>query len=52
MTIAVETFLLDPLREGTLQQRIRQMVAEGHPVRAAPPGERMPSSRRLARIWA
>ena len=48
MTIAVESFLLDPLRDGTLQHRIRQMVAEGILSGRLRPGERMPSTRRLA----
>lgn len=46
--IAVESFLLDPLQEGTLQHRIRQMVAEGILSGRLLPGERMPSSRKLA----
>lgn len=46
--IAVESFLLDPLQEGTLQHRIRQMVAEGILSGRLRPGERMPSSRKLA----
>jgi GntR family transcriptional regulator/MocR family aminotransferase len=46
--IAVESFLLDPLQEGTLQHRIRQMVAEGILSGRLQPGERMPSSRKLA----
>jgi GntR family transcriptional regulator/MocR family aminotransferase len=48
MTIAVESFLLDPLREGTLQHRIRQMVAEGVLSGRLKPGDRLPSTRRLA----
>jgi len=48
MTIAVESFLLDPLQDGTLQHRIRQMVAEGILSGRLKPGERMPSTRRLA----
>lgn len=48
MTIAVESLMLDPLRGGTLQHRIRQMVAEGILSGRFRPGERMPSSRRLA----
>ncbi|MCB1346628.1 MAG: PLP-dependent aminotransferase family protein, partial [Rhodobacteraceae bacterium] len=46
--ISVECFLLDPNRPGTLQNRIRQMVAEGILAGRLRPGERMPSSRRLA----
>ena len=48
MSIAVETFLLDPSQEGTLQHQIRQMVAEGILSGRLRPGERMPSSRKLA----
>ncbi|WP_127108937.1 PLP-dependent aminotransferase family protein [Pararhodobacter zhoushanensis] len=48
MTISVECFLLDPQHSGTLQSRIRQMVAEGILAGRLRPGERMPSSRRLA----
>ncbi len=48
MTIAVESFLLDPLQEGTLQHRIRQMVAEGILSGRLKPGERLPSTRKLA----
>ena len=47
--IAVESFLLDPLQEGTLQHRIRQMVAEGILSGRLRAGERMPSSRKLAK---
>lgn len=48
MSIAVESFLLDPLSEGSLQHRIRQMVAEGILSGRLRAGERMPSSRKLA----
>ncbi len=48
MAIAVESFLLDPLSEGSLQHRIRQMVAEGILSGRLRAGERMPSSRKLA----
>ncbi len=48
MAVAVESFLLDPLSEGTLQHRIRQMVAEAIVSGRLMPGERMPSSRKLA----
>ncbi len=48
MTISVECFLLAPNHGGTLQNRIRQMVAEGILAGRLRPGERMPSSRRLA----
>lgn len=48
MTISVECFFLDPHHGGTLQSRIRQMVAEGILAGRLRPGERMPSSRGLA----
>lgn len=48
MPISVECFLLDPAQGGTLQARIRQMVAEGILAGRLRPGERMPSSRKLA----
>lgn len=48
MPIAVETFFLRPGAEGTLQNQIRQMVAEGILDGRLQPGERMPSSRRLS----
>lgn len=46
--IAVEAFRLDPSAAGTLQARIRQMVAGGILAGRLRPGEKMPSSRRLA----
>ena len=46
--IAVEAFRLDSAAEGTLQARIRQMVAGGVLAGRLRPGEKMPSSRRLA----
>lgn len=49
MAIAAETFFLTPGQEGTLQQRIQQMVAEGVLSGRFRAGERMPSSRSLAR---
>lgn len=48
MSIAVESFLLDPSAEGSLQHRIRQMIAEGILSGRLRPGERLPSSRKLA----
>ncbi|MCB1395261.1 MAG: PLP-dependent aminotransferase family protein [Rhodobacter sp.] len=48
MAISVECFLLDPAQDGTLQSRIRQLVAEGILAGRLRPGERMPSSRKLA----
>lgn len=48
MAISVECFLLDPNQDGTLQNRIRQMVAQGILAGRLLPGERMPSSRKLA----
>jgi len=48
MGIAVEAFRLDPGQDGTLQHRIRQMVAAGILAGRLRPGEKMPSSRRLA----
>ncbi|GFE62981.1 MocR-like pyridoxine biosynthesis transcription factor PdxR [Litoreibacter roseus] len=48
MPIAVETFFLDPAFEGTLQQQIQQMVAGGILSGRFRPGEKLPSSRKLA----
>ncbi|MEM6596127.1 MAG: PLP-dependent aminotransferase family protein [Pseudomonadota bacterium] len=48
MPIAVETFFLDPSFEGTLQQQIQQMVAGGVLSGRFRPGEKLPSSRKLA----
>jgi GntR family transcriptional regulator/MocR family aminotransferase len=48
MSISVETFFLDPSAEGTLQARIQQMVAQGILAGRFRPGERLPSSRRMA----
>jgi GntR family transcriptional regulator/MocR family aminotransferase len=48
MTVSVECFLLDPHQSGTLQNRIRQMVAQGILAGRLRPSERMPSSRKLA----
>lgn len=49
MAISVECFVMSPERTGTLQGRIRQMVAEGILAGRLRPGEKMPSSRALAR---
>lgn len=48
MAISVETFFLDPAGEGTLQARIQQMVAQGILAGRFRPGEKLPSSRKMA----
>ncbi|MEZ5911181.1 MAG: PLP-dependent aminotransferase family protein [Paracoccaceae bacterium] len=48
MAISAETFFLGPRFDGTLQQQIRQMVAEGILTGRFRPGERLPSTRALA----
>lgn len=48
MPISIETFFLDSDAEGTLQARIQQMVAQGILAGRFRPGERLPSSRRMA----
>lgn len=48
MAIPVESFFLDPEGEGTLQQRVQRLVAEGILSGRFQPGERLPSSRKLA----
>ncbi len=48
MPIPVENFFLAPVGSGTLQQRIRQMVAEGILAGRFRAGDKMPSSRGLA----
>lgn len=48
MAISEETFFLNPKFEGTLQAQIQQMVAQGILSGRFRPGERMPSSRKLA----
>ncbi|MCP3970277.1 MAG: PLP-dependent aminotransferase family protein [Rhodobacteraceae bacterium] len=48
MAIPAESFFLDPNYEGTLQQQIQQLVTEGVLSGRLKPGERMPSSRKLA----
>lgn len=49
MAIPVETFYLGARTAGTLQARIQQMVAEGILSGRFRPGEKLPSSRALAR---
>ncbi len=48
MAIPEQSFFLDHQIDGSLQQRIRQMVIEGILSGHFQPGERMPSSRKLA----
>ena len=48
MAVSVEFLLLDPNQSGTLQNRIQQMIAQGVLAGRFRPGERMPSSRKLA----
>lgn len=48
MAIPAETFFLDPDSQRTLQQQIQQRVAEAILSGRFRPGEKMPSSRRLA----
>ena len=48
MAISVDTFFLDPASEGTLQARIQQMVAQGILAGRFRPGEKLPSSRKMA----
>lgn len=49
LPIPVESFFLPPRANGTLQQQIRQMVSEGILQGRFRAGEKMPSSRGLAR---
>lgn len=49
MAISEETFFLDPRSEGTLQSQIQQMVAEGILSGRFRSGEKMPSTRKLAK---
>ncbi|MBT8416783.1 MAG: PLP-dependent aminotransferase family protein [Silicimonas sp.] len=49
MAISEETFFLDPAFEGTLQKQIQTMVAEGILSGRFRSGEKLPSSRGLAR---
>ena len=48
MPISIDTFFLDPDGEGTLQARVQQMVAQGILTGRFRPGERLPSSRKMA----
>ena len=48
MAISEDTFFLDPDFEGTLQKQIQSLVAEGILSGRFRPGEKLPSSRRLA----
>ncbi len=48
MAIPVESFFLDPLKQGTLQSRIQQVVAQGILSGRFQKGEKLPSSRKLA----
>ena len=48
MAVSVETFFLDPDAQGTLQAQIQQMVASGILSGRFRPGEKLPSSRKLA----
>ena len=49
MAVSEETFFLDPTFEGTLQQQIQSLVAEGILSGRLRSGEKLPSTRRLAR---
>ena len=49
MAVSEETFFLDPAFEGTLQQQIQSLVAEGILSGRLRSGEKLPSTRRLAR---
>ena len=48
MTVPVETFFLHPDAEGTLQSQIQQMIAQGILSGRFQPGEKLPSTRKLA----
>lgn len=48
MALSVDLFYLDPDFEGTLQSQLRQFVASAILSRRFLPGERLPSSRKLA----
>ena len=48
MAISPETFFLDPRTGGTLQQQIRRLVIEAVLAGRCQPGQKMPSTRRLA----
>ena len=49
MAVSEETFFLDPAFEGTLQQQIQSLMAEGILSGRLRSGEKLPSTRRLAR---
>lgn len=49
MSIPAEAFVLSPGFNGTLQQHVRQMVSDGILLGRFRPGEKLPSSRGLAR---
>ncbi len=49
MAISIETFFLSPNAEGTLQAQIQQMIAEGILSGRFRKGEKLPSSRKLAK---
>ena len=49
MAISVETFFLDPAAQGTKQARIQQMIAQGILSGRLGAGEKLPSTRGLAR---
>lgn len=48
MALPVETFFLHPEAQGTLQQQIQQMIAQGILSGRFQPGEKLPSTRKLA----
>jgi GntR family transcriptional regulator/MocR family aminotransferase len=48
MTLPVETFFLNPEAQGTLQQQIQQMIAQGILSGRFQQGEKLPSTRKLA----
>ncbi|MFK7878050.1 MAG: PLP-dependent aminotransferase family protein [Paracoccaceae bacterium] len=48
MALPVETFFLQPDSQGTLQAQIQQMIAEGILSGRFKPGEKLPSTRKLA----
>src|SRR6056297_2974861 len=48
MAIPVETFFLAPEAQGTLQQQIQQMIAQGILSGRFQKGEKLPSTRKLA----
>jgi len=48
MLIPVETFFLAPAAPGTLQQRLRQIIADGILTGRFRPGDKLPSSRGMA----